>query len=185
MAAGFALRALCRPLANSCLPRSQTIRLISTTQARQSTLPVAISGTGTGVLQHISVPGKTYSFTADTYPILGGEDSAPSPVVYSLAALSACNQVTGAVVAKDHGIKLGQWHVDVEAQLPTKTLVKGEEGNPNWESVKLKLRVQTDIPEGSAEFDKFVSEVERRCPITALFKRSGVKYESEWVNEKL
>ena len=55
--------------------------------------------------------------------------------------------------------------------------------------MRLLVRVQTDVDEGSVEgkekFGFFVSEVERRCPITQLFKLSGVKYESEWVNEKL
>lgn len=161
-------------------------RAFSTTRTHHQSLPVQVSGTGTGTLQHVSVPGKHYTFTADTYPVLGGADSAPSPVVYSLASLSACNQVTGHVVAGNHGIKLGQWHVEVDAQLPTAVLVKGEEGNPNWESVRLKVRVQTDVKEGETEkWERFVSEVERRCPITQLFKRSGVVYESVWVNEKL
>jgi hypothetical protein len=79
---------------------------------------------------------------------------------------------------------LGEWKVDVEAELPTRTLVNGEEGNPNWESVRVKVRVQTDVGD-EGEFGRFVGEVERRCPITALFRRSGVRYESEWVNEKL
>ncbi|KAK4149334.1 OsmC/Ohr family [Chaetomidium leptoderma] len=163
-------------------------RPFSTTPSRLQLLPVQVTGTGTGTLQKVSVPGKAYSFTADTYPVLGGADSAPSPVVYSLASLSACNQVTGHVVARDHGIKLGAWSVAVDAQLPTDVLVGGaEEGNPNWESVRIRLRVQTDVEEGDREgrFGRFVSEVERRCPITQLFKLSGVRYESEWVNEKL
>ena len=164
----------------------QAQQSFSTTPARLQTLPVQVVGTGTGTLQHVTVPGKSYTFTSDTYPVLGGADSAPSPVVYSLAALSACNQVTGHVVARDHGIKLGEWEVKVDADLPTGVLVKGEEGNPNWEGVKLQVKVQTDIKEGEeAKWERFVSEVERRCPITALFKKSGLRWESEWVNEKL
>ncbi|KAK3904178.1 OsmC/Ohr family, partial [Staphylotrichum tortipilum] len=146
-------------------------------------LPVQITATGRGTHQTISVPGKPYTFTSDTYPILGGADSAPSPVVYSLASLSACNQVTGHVVARDHGIALGEWHVEVEGLLPTGVLVKGEQGNGNWEGVKIKVRVQTDA--GEEGFGKWVGEVERRCPITRLFKESGLRWESEWVNEKL
>ncbi|KAK4174795.1 OsmC/Ohr family [Triangularia setosa] len=163
--------------------RQAARRRFSTTLTRRQTLPVKVTGTGTGTLQKVSVPGKPYTFTADTYPVLGGTDSAPSPVVYSLASLSACNQVTGSVVANNHGINLGKWDVSVEAQLPTAVLVNGEQGNPNWESLKLSVRVQTDAER--EKFDKFVSEVERRCPITQLFKLSGIRYESEWINEKL
>ena len=171
------------PLRASTLTPNTT-RHFTTTPRRLQSLPVTVSGTGTGTLQNITVPGKPYTFTSDTYAVLGGADSAPSPVVYSLASLSACNQVTGHVVARDRGIKLGAWTVDVEALLPTAVLVKGEEGNPNWEEVRLRVRVQTDVV-GEEGFEKFVGEVERRCPITQLFRRSGVRYESVWVNEKL
>lgn len=153
------------------------------------TLPVQIHGVGTGTVQTISVQNKPYTFATDTYTTLGGGDSAPSPVAYSLASLGSCNQVTGSVVGRDHGIKLGEWNVTVTGDLPTNVLVGGEEGNPNWERVRLLVRVQTDVDggveEGRERFGFFVREVERRCPITQLFKLSGVGYESEWVNEKL
>ncbi|KAK4163821.1 OsmC/Ohr family [Cladorrhinum sp. PSN259] len=158
----------------------------SSSPSKASSIPIRIEGTGTGTLQRITIPSKPYTIQTDTYTALGGQDSHPSPVSYSLASLSSCNQVTGAVVAKDRGIKLGKWVVSVDAVLPTNVLVGGEEGNPNWESVRLEARVQTDIPlEDTKKFEGFVKEVERRCPITALFKLSGVRYESVWVNERI
>jgi putative redox protein len=76
--------------------------------------------------------------------------------------------VTGFVVAKDHDIKLGQWDITVKGLLPTAVLVKGEQGNPNWEKVAIEARVQTNIDGGSEvpKFKHFVEEVERLCPIT-------------------
>lgn len=97
---------------------------------------------------------KTYKIMADTCTPLGGTDSAPSPVAYSLASLGSCNQITGFVVVRDHGIKLGQWNVEVQGELPTEVLVGGEQGNPNWTSVVLKARVQTDI-EGGQDSPRF------------------------------
>lgn len=162
-------------------------RLLSTSAPRHQSIPVRISGRGSGTKQLVTIEGKPYSFAADTYTTLGGEDSAPSPVSYSLASLTSCNQVTGSVVAKDHEVRLGSWDVSLEGVLPTAVLVGGEQGNPNWESVALKVRVQTDIKGGSeaAEFKRFVSEVERRCPITQLFKLSGVRYVTQWENVAL
>ncbi|KAK0712351.1 hypothetical protein B0T26DRAFT_651014, partial [Lasiosphaeria miniovina] len=101
-----------------------------------------------------------------------------------LASLSSCNYVTGSVVAKDHGITLGEWDVKVEGLLPTKVLVGREQGNPNWEKVLL----DTDIWGGmgdDAMFQLFVRKVERRCPFSQLFKLSGVVYKSRWVNGPL
>ncbi|KAK4158967.1 OsmC/Ohr family [Cladorrhinum sp. PSN259] len=162
-------------------------RFLSTTRRDLKCIPLQITATGTGTQQHIIIPDKPYTISTDTYTTLGGQDSQPSPVAYSLASLSSCNQVAGSVVARSHGIKLGKWLITVDALLPTAVLVDGEQGNPNWESVKLKVKVQTDIPAEDAEgkFKFFVREVERRCPIIQLFKLSGVRYESEWINEEL
>lgn len=174
-------------LARSGAITRQSLRQFSSAPARFQAIPVQIKGEGHNTIQKISVKDKTYDFTADTYTPLGGTDSAPSPVSYALASLSSCNQVTGSVVARDHGIKLGKWSVEVDGMLPTEVLVGGEQGNPNWKSVVLRARVQTDIKGGQNDpkFQHFVAEIERRCPITALFKLSGVEYTSEWVNEPL
>ncbi|KAK0747252.1 hypothetical protein B0T21DRAFT_417472 [Apiosordaria backusii] len=163
---------------------TRAVRTFSTTATKSSSIPLRICGRGTGTKQTITIKDKPYTIQTDTYPILGGADSAPSPVAYNLASLTSCNQVTGAKVAEDHGIKLGEWNVRLDAVLPTDVLVKGKcEGNPNWESVKLFVRVQTNILESvkgdnleaDARFRHFVREVERRCPITQLFKRSGLR----------
>lgn len=174
-------------LARNCASALNPIRQFSAAPARRQSIPIQIQGRGSNTVQKISVQDKTYKITADTYTPLGGTDSAPSPVAYALASLSSCNQVTGFVVARDHGIRLGEWHVEVKGILPTDVLVGGEQGNPNWTSVVLKARVQTDIEGGQEDprFQHFVAEVERRCPITALFKLSGVKFSSEWANERM
>ncbi|KAL5589352.1 hypothetical protein FOVSG1_011219 [Fusarium oxysporum f. sp. vasinfectum] len=118
---------------------SLSLRRFSTSPSHLQRLPVQISGQGSGTIQTISVKDKPYTFSTDTYKVIGGQDSHPSPVAYALASLSSCNQVTGALVAKDHGLTLGKWRVSVEGQLPTAVLVGGEQGNPNWESVDLEV----------------------------------------------
>ncbi|KAF5649658.1 hypothetical protein F52700_554 [Fusarium sp. NRRL 52700] len=151
--------------------------------SRSKLLPVQICTNGSGYIQTISVKDKPYTFSTDAPKVIGGQESHPSPIAYTLASLSSCNQVTGALVAKDQGLKLGKWRVLVEGQLPTAVFVGGEQGNPNWESVDLEVSVQTSADD--AAFQHFVAEVERRCPIAQLFKRSGVTYKSKWVNEPL
>lgn len=175
-------RLQCRPSVASTICRP-----FSASSALLQSIPVEIHGRGTGTQQTISVQDKSYTISTDTYTPLGGKDSAPSPVAYSLASLGSCNQVTGFVVARNHNITLGQWQVTVQGQLPTAVLVQGDQGNPNWERVALKVRVQTNLTGGNEDpaFKHFVAEVERRCPITQLFIRSGVAFTSEWVNEPL
>lgn len=147
-------------------------------------MTIEIDGQGTSVIQNLTVPNTPLKFSTDSYKAFGGKESAPSPLAYVLASLSSCTQVTGSITARDHGIELGEWDIGVKGVLPTDVLVKGKQGNGNWESVVLKIEVQTDTG-GSTEdprFQHFASEVERRCPITQLFKRSGVQVKSQWIN---
>ena len=84
-------------------------------------------------------------------------------------------------MAKDHGITLKKWHVSVDGHLDPAVLTKGVEGNANWKAIDMKVEVETDADQ--AAFEKFASETERRCPVTQLFKRSGVEWTSSWTNK--
>ncbi|CRG90603.1 hypothetical protein PISL3812_07647 [Talaromyces islandicus] len=162
-----------------------SIRPFSSSTGRQL-IPVHISGQGNGTVQTITVPGKPFKFSTDAYTMMDGKESHPSPIAYSLASLSSCNQVTGSVVAKELGIEIGEWLITVEGKLPTEVFLGGEQGNPNWDSVALKVQVQSNLMgDHDPKFLHFAAEVERRCPMTALFKRSGVRYTSEWINKPL
>lgn len=148
-----------------------------------SVVNLAVSGEGTGVAQKIVTGDGTHKFTADALPAFGGADTAPSPLFYVLAGLSSCTQVTGSLVAKDLGIKVGEWKVDVHAELDTAVLVAGADGNANFGSISGKVSVQTDAD--AEKFAKFAQETERRCPISQLYKRSGLKFEIPWENKPL
>lgn len=158
-------------------------RQFSSTAATLSKIPFRVDGTGHGVAQSIKVKGSPHQISVDAYPSFGGKDSAPTPLAYALSSLSSCTQVTGSLVAKDLGAKLGEWRVTVNGELDPAVLVKGQEGNANWDNIELIVNVQTDADE--VTFKKFSEETERRCPITQLFKRSGAGWKSQWVNEKL
>ncbi|EGP84227.1 unnamed protein product [Zymoseptoria tritici ST99CH_3D1] len=155
-------------------------RGFATTLARKSTIPFEIRGTGDGVAQEVSVKNSSHKLTTDAYPAFGGKDAAPSPLHFNLTSLSSCTQVTGSLVAKDLGINLGKWDVEVAGHLDPSVLTQGVEGNANWKAISLKVRV--DAEASKVDFEKFASETERRCPVTQLFKRSGVEWSSDWQN---
>src|ERR1700712_2856650 len=117
---------------------------------KATVVPFTVSATGTGVAQDVEAGG--HRFATDAYPAFGGADQAPSPLFYVLAALSSCNQVTAALVAKDLGIALGAWDFVVTGDLDTAVLVGGEEGNANFDRVELTARIESDAtPEQFAE----------------------------------
>ncbi len=152
-----------------------------TTTPRTTVVPFVVEAGGRGVAQHVEAGGHT--FHTDAYPAFGGRDEAPSPLFYALAALSSCNQVTASLVAKDLGISLGEWSFRVVGDLDTAVLVGGEEGNANFTMVTVRATVQTDADD--TQFSTLVEETERRCPVTQLYKRSGVRFDNSWSKQTL
>jgi putative redox protein len=148
---------------------------------KESVVPFALHGEGTGVAQELTAGGHT--FTTDAYPAFGGADAAPSPLFYALGSLTSCNQVTASLVAKDLGIQLGRWTFDIRGDLDTAVLVGGAEGNANFDRVEVTVTVETDA--GEEQFATLISETARRCPVTQLFQRSGTELVTNWTRAEL
>lgn len=151
----------------------------TTTAARRkdTVVPFTVTGTGTGVAQTVDVDGK-HTIAVDTYPSFGGADAAPSPLSYVLAALTSCNQVVSAVVAKDLGLTLGTVHARAVGDLDTAVIAGGAQGNANFDAVRLEVSIETDATEDQLEHLR--AETERRCPVSQLFIRSGLEFTNTW-----
>ena len=152
--------------------------------SKTSVVPFVLTATGTGTAQDLTAAGEAgHRFSADAYPAFGGHDAAPSPLFYALGSLTSCNQVTATLVAKDLGITLGAWSFQVQGDLDTSVLVSGAEGNANFGRVSVRATVETDATD--EQFARLVAETERRCPVTQLFKRSGVEWANRWTKVPL
>jgi uncharacterized OsmC-like protein len=137
-----------------------------------------LTGEGRGVAQTVREDGSRHVIQTDAHPAFGGGDTAPSPLAYALAALTSCTQVTSQIVARDLGLTLGSFIVSVDAKLDPTVLVTGADGVSNITRLTLQASIETDAaPE---LFARFSNEVERRCPVTQLFRRSGVDVTTEW-----
>lgn len=109
---------------------------------KTSVVPFALTATGTGTAQHLVAGGDAgHKFSTGAYPAFGGKDEAPSPLFCALGSLTSCNQVTGTLVAKDLGVRLGAWSFEVQGDLDTSVLVAGAEGHANFDKVTVGQRV--------------------------------------------
>lgn len=85
----------------------------------------AVSGAGTGVAQTVAVKGADYVIETDAYEAFGGQDRHPSPLAYTLASLSSCNQVTSSIVAKELGITIDAVTFAVSADFDPTVMTTG------------------------------------------------------------
>jgi putative redox protein len=147
-------------------------------------VPFALLGAGESVKQTVSIEGSSLSFPAEGHRAFGGTDSAPSPLDFALGALTSCTQVTGQIVASgNRNIGLGRWEIAVKANLDGAVLLNGGEGVSNFRDVDLSVSVETNLDDDA--FAKFAKEVEHRCPVTQLFRRSGVLVTTRWTAKPL
>ncbi len=140
----------------------------------------AVSGQGTGVAQTVAVDGADYTIETDAYEAFGGQDRHPSPLAYTLASLSSCNQVTSSIIAKELGITLEHVRFDVAADFNPTTMTTGTDrpGETTFQNLRIDAQIRTDgTDEQVAELGR---ETERRCPVSQLFAQAGVSITSNW-----
>lgn len=143
----------------------------------------AVSGAGTGVAQTVAVSGADYVIRTDAYPAFGGQDAHPSPLAYTLASLSSCNQVTAQIVAKDLDITIEAVRFDVSADFDPTTMTTGRESaDATFQDLRITAEITTDAP--ADQFDRLRDEVARRCPVSVLFARAGVQITNDWTQVK-
>lgn len=142
----------------------------------------SVTGTGTGVRQDVDVIGSGHVIRSDAYEAFGGADEFPSPLAYTLASLATCNQVTASIVARELGISVDDYAFTVDGDFDPTVMTSGaaadDAHSDTFTAVRLTAVVTTDARQDQVE--TLGAEVERRCPVSALFRRAGTTLTSTW-----
>lgn len=143
----------------------------------------AVSGAGTGVAQTVAVKGADYVIETDAYEAFGGRDAHPSPLAYTLASLSSCNQVTASIVAKELGITIDSVRFDVSSDFDPTVMTTGKgTADATFQNLQITAEITTDAT--ADQFDRLRDETARRCPVSVLFTRAGVQITNDWTQVK-
>lgn len=146
------------------------------------TVTFSVTGTGSGVRQDVDVVGSGHVIRSDAYEAFGGRDEFPSPLAYTLASLATCNQVTASIVAREQGITIDDYAFTVDGDLDPTVMTTGRAADADhsdtFTAVRLTATVTTDASQQAV--DALGAEVERRCPVSALFRRAGSELTSTW-----
>ena len=111
---------------------------------------------------------------------VGGDDNAPTPMEYVVAALNGCLAVVVETVAAERGLPLDALTVDTDATMDTRGFAGTADVAPFFTGVRVVLTMTSSAP--ADEVRHLRAAVERRCPALTLIVAAGVPVEMEWVH---
>lgn len=126
------------------------------------------SGAGAdGVRSEIRI-GR-HEVVIDEPPALGGDDAAPNPVEFALAALLSCQVVTYRFWAATLGIPLDGVTVEVEGDLDVRGFFGLDDAvRPGFTEVRLVADLRG--PGTAADYERLRETVDAHCPVLDLFR---------------
>ncbi|MGW9114957.1 OsmC family protein [Microbacterium sp. NPDC055683] len=135
---------------------------------RTAHLTYRVGGQGEGAVATRIVAGR-HAFSVDEPAALAGDDVAPSPVEYALAALISCQVVVYRLYAHALGIVVEGIDIDAEGDLDARRLFGIDETvRAGFGAVRLAIRISG--PETAERYDELKAVVDAHCPVLDLFE---------------
>lgn len=109
---------------------------------------------------------------------LGGDDSAPTPMEYVLAAFNGCIAVVIEMVARELGFDLQGLDLRAEGSIDQRGLLGTADVSPHFREVHSHVRFHsTEPPE---RLEDLRQRVLRRCPAYNLLRDAGIPIHLHW-----
>ena len=99
----------------------------------------------------------------------GGQDFGPTPLEYLFLSLASCIGSIGRIVANQQRLPVRGMRVTVSGELDVNTLMgKGTENRAGFTGLTAKVDIDADM--SREEKQRFLEEVDRRCPVSDNLK---------------
>ena len=95
----------------------------------------------------------------------GGTDAGPTPLEYLFISLAGCIVTIGHIVARQQRLPVRSIEVHVEGELDTDVLM-GKHADIRAGFTGIRVRTKVDADMSQIEKEKFLSDVDARCPIS-------------------
>jgi putative redox protein len=116
-----------------------------------------------------SVAIRQFHVGVDEPPGLGGEDKAPNPVEYVLAALGSCQEITYRLYADSLGIPLNGVSVELKGAIDQRGFFNVDQAvRPGYQ--KIEAEVVLDSPASEQDLLRLKEIVDRHCPVLDILR---------------
>jgi len=93
----------------------------------------------------------------------GGNDEGPNPLDVLLFSLGGCLGTVAAIIAKQEGINLRGFEMEIEGDYDDANLMgKTTEGRPGFTEIRVSVNIDADMTD--EEKQEFFQKVDSRCP---------------------
>eukprot|EP01088_Endostelium_zonatum_P005477 TRINITY_DN1714_c0_g1_i1.p1 TRINITY_DN1714_c0_g1~~TRINITY_DN1714_c0_g1_i1.p1 ORF type:complete len:216 (+),score=58.03 TRINITY_DN1714_c0_g1_i1:9-656(+) len=146
-----------------------------------------VKGSGNGMKTQIQnvIPekfakdgGKIHTVVTDEPAKLKGTDEGTTPIHTLLAALAGCENVTAQFVAREMKIKIDKITFDIQGEMDGRGFAGVDGVYAGIQKVKVRADVETSATQ--EQVDQLLHQVEKRCPVNALFVKAGVEVDTKW-----
>lgn len=120
---------------------------------------------------------RGFQFHTDEPADAGGENTAPTPMEYVVAALAGCLAVVTEMVTKERQLTLHGLQIETIATMDRRGVAGIADVSPHFQDVTLRARFKLD---DALALPSLQREVERRCPAFNLLKDAGVPVRIDW-----
>ncbi len=112
---------------------------------------------------------RQFSVNVDEPAVLGGQDTAPNPVEYVLAALGSCQEITYRLYADSMGIPLNGVSVKLKGVLDLRGFFNVDKQiRPGYQ--KIEAEVIIDSPASEQDLHRLKDVVDSHCPVLDILR---------------
>ncbi len=111
----------------------------------------------------LDIKARQFEFISDKELDFGGNEDGPNPLEYLLGGYAACINVVAHMVAKEQNINVRKLEINITGTLDaSKLLGQPTTARSGFKSLKVNLNLDSDADQATQE--KWIKEVEERCP---------------------
>lgn len=121
---------------------------------------------------------RNHKIRIDEPEVVGGTDTAATPLETVLSGFLACHNVLANLIAKEMGIALTKISMELDASFNTDGVATKTATDVPFPEIRLHLKVMTNA--SAEEVEALKEEVSKRCPMTVIFRSAGTSIQSTW-----
>lgn len=109
---------------------------------------------------------------------LGGDNTAPTPMEYVIAAFNGCLAIVIELAADERGLTIRGMEINSEGTIDQRGLLGTANVSPHFSQITCRITFQTEA--GESSLTELMGIVRRRCPAYNLLNDADIPIELQW-----